>query len=295
MRQLIAIVGALLLLPAGGALAQTAAQVCAIARQQGNEAFLREHCPASPAAHQPPSAAVRRAPQPVQQPVAARSPQPRMGEVFRDAPDAPEMVVIPPGAFTMGSPASEPGRYADESPQHRVSIGYSLAVGRYDVTREQYAAFVTATAYTGSGTGCDWRSPGFDQSGADPVVCVSWEDAQAYASWLSRKTGHTYRLLSEAEWEYAARAGELRRLRQPVGRKEDLACRQLCAQRLRSLRHGGRCLAVDRGLPRVRLFRRARRRLSEGRGRLCLARHSRRFLVHRSQGPSVGHPRPQCA
>ena len=139
-----------------------------------------------------------------------------------DAPDAPKMVVIPAGAYTMGSPASEQHRGDDEGLQHRVTIGYALAVGKYDITRDEFAAFVTATGYRAKDDdGCtafkggewkkdsraNWQRPGFDQTGADPVVCISYGDASAYAAWLSQKTGHTYRLLSEAEYEYAARAG----------------------------------------------------------------------------------------
>ena len=143
------------------------------------------------------------------------------GEVFRDCPSCPEMVVIPAGTFRMGSPASEEGRSDDEGPQHRVTLR-SFALGRLEVTRSEYAAFVTATGY-GPGDGCaewtgrlarwtvhaerSWRAPGFAQGGGHPVVCVSWGDAQAYAEWLSAETGESYRLPSESEWEYAARAG----------------------------------------------------------------------------------------
>jgi formylglycine-generating enzyme required for sulfatase activity len=141
---------------------------------------------------------------------------------IQDAPFAPKLTVLPAGAFMMGSPASEPNRGDGEGPQHKVTIAYPLAVGTFDVTRAEYAAFIADTGYAPkdddgcyvwngksfdkrAGTG--WNRPGFDQTDTDPVVCVSWDDANAYAAWLSRKTGHTYRLLSEAEWEYAARAG----------------------------------------------------------------------------------------
>ena len=138
-----------------------------------------------------------------------------------DAPDAPKMVVIPAGAYTMGSPASEQSRAVDglaanEGPQHRVTIGYPLAVGKYDITRGEFAAFVTAAGYVANGcaasgkdtsSSANWQRPGFNQTGNDPVVCVNFDDAQAYASWLSQKTGHAYRLLSESEYEYATRAG----------------------------------------------------------------------------------------
>ena len=143
------------------------------------------------------------------------------GQIW-DAPYAPKLTVIPAGEYMMGSPASEPYRTDSEGPQHRVKIDYPLAVGIADVTRAQYAAFVADTGYApADDDGCyvwdgksfdkspntGWKRPGFDQTDTDPVVCVSWNDANAYAAWLSGKTGHTYRLLSEAEWEYAARAG----------------------------------------------------------------------------------------
>ena len=147
------------------------------------------------------------------------------GEVFRDDCDShtsvcPEMVVIPAGSFEMGSPENEEGREDDEGPQHEVTIPRAFAVGTHEVTVGEYAAFAVDTGYEGE-TGCwrwtggewqesqeiSWRNPGYSQTGWHPVACVSWEDARAYARWLSRKTGEEYRLLSEAEWEYAARAG----------------------------------------------------------------------------------------
>jgi formylglycine-generating enzyme required for sulfatase activity len=155
---------------------------------------------------------------------AAASPQaaPKVGAAFRDCPDCPQMVVLPPGSFLMGSPPSDPHRepHGEEEPQHRVTIGYALAVGRYEITREQYAAFVRAT-HLPDPTGCNahnpprwpnvpgvnWHNTVFEQSGAHPAICVSWAEAVAYTKWLSARTGQTYRLLSEAEWEYAARSG----------------------------------------------------------------------------------------
>jgi formylglycine-generating enzyme required for sulfatase activity len=134
---------------------------------------------------------------------------------------APRLTVIPAGEFTMGSPASEPGRSKAEGPQHRVFIARPLAVGTTPVTRDEYAAFVADTLrpdpvgcfltylpdQKSESVGYNWHNPGFAQSGNDPAVCVSWEDARAYAAWLTQKTGERYRLLSEAEWEYASRAG----------------------------------------------------------------------------------------
>jgi formylglycine-generating enzyme required for sulfatase activity len=138
------------------------------------------------------------------------------------------MVVIPPGRSQMGSPASEAGREPDEGPVREVRIGYPLAVGRHEVTRREFGRFVAATGYRTEAErnvgaqGCfgwngskfdwvselNWRSPGFGQGEDHPVVCVNWNDAQAYLKWLNDSVpGRGYRLLSEAEWEYAARAG----------------------------------------------------------------------------------------
>jgi formylglycine-generating enzyme required for sulfatase activity len=135
-------------------------------------------------------------------------------DTFRECADCPEMVVVPAGAFTMGSPADERERGSDEGPQRTVTIGRPFAVGKLHVTVAQFAAFVRETGYM-AGTACakwpsgsldgSWRNPGFAQKRANPVVCVSWSDAKAYADWLANKTGKPYRLLSEAEWEYAAR------------------------------------------------------------------------------------------
>jgi formylglycine-generating enzyme required for sulfatase activity len=123
------------------------------------------------------------------------------GKTFRDCAECPEMVALPPGEFMMGSPESEPGRNAVESPQHKVSIAYPLAVGKFAVTFAEWDACVAAR-------GCSYtpNDEGWGR-GRRPVMYVSWNDAQEYASWLARKTGKPYRLLSEAEWEYAARAG----------------------------------------------------------------------------------------
>jgi formylglycine-generating enzyme required for sulfatase activity len=125
---------------------------------------------------------------------------------FRECADCPEMVVAPAGSFTMGSPANEKERFDDEGPQHAVTIGRPFAVGKTHVTVDQFRVFATERGYSAH-SGCDWRNPGFRQDGSHPVVCVSWDDANAYAQWLAQKTGKSYRLPSEAEWEYAARAG----------------------------------------------------------------------------------------
>ena len=126
------------------------------------------------------------------------------GDSFKEcAKDCPEMVVIPAGEFTMGSPASEQGRGDDEEPQHRVVLAKPLAVARFEVT---FADWDACVAYGD----CDPRpSDGGYGRGRQPVINVTWYDAQQYAAWLSRMTGKQYRLLSEAEFEYAARAGTL--------------------------------------------------------------------------------------
>jgi formylglycine-generating enzyme required for sulfatase activity len=141
------------------------------------------------------------------------------GDAFKECERCPEMVVVPAGTFTMGSPESEKDRIADESPQHEVRFARPFAIGRFHVTVNEYAAFVAATGYD-SGSRCQtfedgrlkerpgrsWRFPGFAQRGSHPAVCLNWNDAKAYADWLADKTGKTYHVVTEAEWEYAARA-----------------------------------------------------------------------------------------
>jgi formylglycine-generating enzyme required for sulfatase activity len=180
--------------------------------------------------------------------VAVAGPEPpatQPSQTFRDCPGCPEMVMVPAGTFLMGSSEAETARdlhsnipqdsirtardaFAEEHPQHAVNIGRSLALGKYHVTREEFAAFVRDTGYSARG-GCTlfanhryerradagWQNPGFTQTDRDPVVCVIWQDAKAYVAWLNEKVrgqrptpdDGPYRLPSEAEWEYAARAG----------------------------------------------------------------------------------------
>jgi len=127
---------------------------------------------------------------------------PGSGEFFRDCPDCPEMVVVPSGTFTMGSPESETDRADYEGPRHRVTIGEPFAVGRFAVTFAEWDACA-------AGGGCGGYRPN-DQGwgrGNRPVIGINWDDAKTYVQWLSKKTGKSYRLLSEAEREYVARAG----------------------------------------------------------------------------------------
>ena len=124
----------------------------------------------------------------------------KAGQVFRDCADCPEMVVIPAGSFQMGD--LNGGGRGDEKPVHLVTIPNAFAVGKYEVTFTEWDACVSAG-------GCNGFRPEDKGWGRDsrPVIYVSWDDAKEYVGWLSRKTGQEYRLLSESEWEYAARAG----------------------------------------------------------------------------------------
>jgi formylglycine-generating enzyme required for sulfatase activity len=125
------------------------------------------------------------------------------GDVFKEcATDCPEMVIVPAGSFTMGSPPTEKGRGSNEGPQHLVKFAKPFAVSKYDLTFADWDACVT-------GGGCMGYMPN-DQGGGrgrQPVMNVDWSDAQRYVAWLSQLTGKAYRLLSEAEYEYATRAG----------------------------------------------------------------------------------------
>ena len=151
--------------------------------------------------------------------------------VFRDCADCPEMVVIPPGTFLMGTP-EESGNsslpMAAEWPVHSVTIARPFAVGKFEVTRGQFARFISESGYDAAKQCMDdasknWRNPGFPQTDNHPVVCIAWNDAKAYATWLARKTGKAYRLLSEAEWEYSVRAGST--TLRPWGDDPTQACR----------------------------------------------------------------------
>jgi formylglycine-generating enzyme required for sulfatase activity len=140
------------------------------------------------------------------------------------------MVVVPAGSFIMGSPASEPEREAElgrkdafkgtEGPLHKVTFGKPFAVAKSPVTVNEFAMFIAAASYAVGDTcftlendqGAErslrsFRNPGFEQAGDHPASCVTWDDAQAFVAWMTRATGKSYRLLSEAEREYVTRAG----------------------------------------------------------------------------------------
>ena len=119
--------------------------------------------------------------------------------IVRDCPVCPEMVVVPAGEFMMGSAQSERGRFSNEGPQRKVTIK-AFAMGKFEVTFAQWDACVAEGACKHKPQDENWGR------GRRPVINVSWQDAGQFAAWLSRKTGNTYRLPTEAEWEYAARA-----------------------------------------------------------------------------------------
>jgi formylglycine-generating enzyme required for sulfatase activity len=143
----------------------------------------------------------------------------------RDCAECPELVALPAGRFTMGAAPEEEtleqiaGEFRGRSaPRRTVEVG-RFSIGRFEVTRGEFGAFVAASGHRASGcfvweggehrllAARSWQSPGFAQDDRHPATCISWEDAEAYTRWLSQRTGRRYRLPSEAEWEYAARAG----------------------------------------------------------------------------------------
>jgi len=142
------------------------------------------------------------------------------GKVIRDCTDCPELVTLPGGKYQMGASVSDDNRNDNELPAHEVTLK-PFALMTAEVTRDQFAAFVKATDRDMSG-GCyladggdgkwddnaDYMHVDFQQKGNEPVICVSWGDATDYADWLSDKTGKHYRLVTEAEFEYASRAGK---------------------------------------------------------------------------------------
>src|ERR1043166_4689879 len=148
----------------------------------------------------PPPRDLRKSDPEIATPVA---PMTKPSYAFRDCAKCPEMVVIPAGSFQMGAPNDEPDRNANEGPQRLVTIPRPFAVGKFEVTFAEWEACV-------AGGGCKSNRAPADEGwgkGRQPVINVSWDDAQEYVAWLSRATAKSYRLLTEAEWEYAARAG----------------------------------------------------------------------------------------
>jgi formylglycine-generating enzyme required for sulfatase activity len=145
--------------------------------------------------------------------------------VFKDCENCPEMVALPAGKFLMGSPEDQAGRVQNEGLPRRVVISRPIAIGRFEISVDEYASFLKETG-TQEGQLCQLISsfdepdnirstavasfhnqPGYEITGSHPAGCLNWHDAQAYAAWLKRRTGKPYRLPTEAEWEYAARAG----------------------------------------------------------------------------------------
>jgi formylglycine-generating enzyme required for sulfatase activity len=173
----------------------------------------------APSSQQQPTTAAGPAAQPRTQPQTTLKPM----ETFADCAGCPQMVALPPGQFMMGSSQADIDNglaRANEGPQHKVVIPQPFAVGRFEVTRDQFEAFVDATGYKFSNrcvtfenntpqerSDRSFRNPGFTQTGTNPAVCIGWTDAKAYVAWLAQSTGKPYRLLSESEWEYASRAG----------------------------------------------------------------------------------------
>ncbi|MGE7955438.1 formylglycine-generating enzyme family protein [Pseudomonas sp. NPDC089530] len=141
----------------------------------------------------------------------AATPQP--GQVFKDCKDCPEMVVLPAGTFTMGTPDDEVGREPDESPMHDVTFAKPFAMSRFQITAGEWDSYVKQTGVviangdTRPGRECIASKPRYKQGPRQPAVCMDFADVQAYVAWLSKKTGHHYQMVSEAQREYAARAG----------------------------------------------------------------------------------------
>jgi hypothetical protein len=210
------------------------------------------------------------------------------------------MIVVPAGSFTMGSPATEKGRYDNEGPLHPVTIARPFAVSKFNVTFADWDACVAVG-------GCPQEGRANDQGwgrGTRPVNYVSWGDAQAYVAWLSRMTGKEYRLLTEAEWEYTARAGSTTAyFWGDESGKNNANCYGCGSQwdKQHSSPVGsfnpnafdlhdmaGNVLAVGAGLLSGQLQWGTRRWFSVDQRKLQSPRHARRFLWLRSTVPPLG-------
>jgi len=134
-----------------------------------------------------------------------------------DCPHCPDLILVPPGKLIIGPGPDELDAKVEDGTQREIKITNPFLIGRFEVTVEEFHAFVKAKSYRSSIScvsdssmriGRDYTTPGFEQTTAHPVVCVSWLDAQAYIRWLVETTGRRYRLPSENEWEYAARSAK---------------------------------------------------------------------------------------
>ncbi|MBK5304632.1 MULTISPECIES: dihydropyoverdine dehydrogenase [Gammaproteobacteria] len=144
--------------------------------------------------------------------VQAAAPAPP-GKIFKDCKDCPEMVVLPTGTFTMGTPDNEVGREPDEGPLHPVTFAKPLAISRFQVLAGEWDAYLRDSGYvmpdgdTRPGRECKAGVPRYERTARHPAVCMDFPEVNAYVAWLSKKTGKHYRLVSESLREYAARAG----------------------------------------------------------------------------------------
>ena len=201
-------------------------------------------------------------------PAAAQAPEP--GKVFRDCPTCPELVVVPAGSFVMGSTPEETKRAglpeeqgSREWPAHKVTIAKPFAVGKYELTVGEYAAFATETKRPASDkcttwdgvankwgevATATWQNPGYPQTDKFPAGCLTLDDVRAYTAWLSKKTGQHYRVPSEAEWEYVARAGT--KTQQTWGDDSSNICTMAnVADLMRAEAHGGDVKDSSRAFP----------------------------------------------
>ena len=146
-------------------------------------------------------------------PGTAQAAEPQPGKVFKDCKDCPEMVVLPAGKFIMGTPDDEVGREPDEGPMHEVTFAKPFAMSRFQITAAEWDSYIRQTGVkipdgdTRPGRECIASKPRYSQGPRQPAVCMNFPEVQAYVAWLSKKTGHQYQMVSEAQREYAARAG----------------------------------------------------------------------------------------